>query len=76
MYASNYPVVNLYSSFEDHLNCVREYFNDDLDIFSKMLKNYIKLIVHNFLHPLLNYVQKKQNIIKSYMRIHSRVLIK
>ena len=26
MYASNYPVVNLYSSFEDHLNCVREYF--------------------------------------------------
>ena len=43
MYASNYPVVNLYSSFEDHLNCVREYFNDDLDIFSKNAKKLYKI---------------------------------
>ena len=43
MYASNFPVVNLYSSFENHLNCVREYFNDDLDIFSKNAKKLYKI---------------------------------
>lgn len=43
IYASNFPVVELYSSFEDHLNAVRNYFEDDPDIFSKNAKKLYKL---------------------------------
>lgn len=43
IYASNFPVVELYSNFTDHLNSVREYFQDDLDIFSKNAKKLYKL---------------------------------
>lgn len=43
LYASNFPVVNLYSSFADHLHCLREYFSDDADFFSKNAKKLYKL---------------------------------
>ena len=43
IYASNFPVVELYSNFKDHLNSVREYFHDDPDIFSKNAKKLYKL---------------------------------
>lgn len=43
LYASNFPVVELYSSFADHLNAVREYFGDDPDIFSKNTKKLYKI---------------------------------
>ena len=33
LYASNWPVVGLYSTFEEHLACVREAFADDEAIF-------------------------------------------
>lgn len=33
IYASNWPVVELYSTFDKHLQIVRDFFNDDEDIF-------------------------------------------
>lgn len=38
IYASNYPVVSLYSTFDEHLRIVREYFNDDPDFFANTAK--------------------------------------
>lgn len=43
LYASNFPVVEQYASFEEHLQLVREYFGDDPDIFSKNAKKLYKL---------------------------------
>lgn len=43
IYASNFPVVQLYSSFEEHLQAVREYFGDDADFFSKNTKKLYKI---------------------------------
>lgn len=43
LYASNYPVVSLYSSFDEHLTAVREYFGDNCDFFSKNAKKLYKL---------------------------------
>lgn len=43
IYASNFPVVELYSSFDEHLNAVREYFGDDADFFSKNTKKLYKI---------------------------------
>lgn len=43
LYASNYPVCNLYSTFDDHLNAVREYFQDDPDVFAKNTKKLYKI---------------------------------
>jgi predicted TIM-barrel fold metal-dependent hydrolase/L-rhamnose mutarotase len=43
IYASNFPVVELYSSFDEHLNAVREYFGDDADFFSKNAKKLYKI---------------------------------
>ena len=42
-YVSNFPVVEQYASFEEHLQLVREYFGDDPDIFSKNAKKLYKL---------------------------------
>ncbi|MCH4179309.1 MAG: L-rhamnose mutarotase [Megasphaera sp.] len=38
LYASNFPVVSLYSSFTEHLQCLRDYFGDDVDFFGKNAK--------------------------------------
>lgn len=43
LYASNFPVVEMYASFASHLQAVREYFQDDPDIFSKNAKKLYKL---------------------------------
>ncbi|WP_019554627.1 L-rhamnose mutarotase [Propionispira raffinosivorans] len=43
LYASNFPVVELYSSFDEHLRTVREYFGDDADFFSKNTKKLYQI---------------------------------
>jgi L-rhamnose mutarotase len=43
LYASNFPVVKLYSSFDVHLACLRDYFGDDKDFFSKNAKKLYKI---------------------------------
>ncbi|WP_028255457.1 L-rhamnose mutarotase [Veillonella magna] len=43
LYASNYPVVEQYATFDEHLRAVREYFEDNPDIFSKNAKKLYKL---------------------------------
>ena len=43
IYASNFPIVELYSSFDEHLNGLREYFGDDADFFSKNTKKLYKI---------------------------------
>lgn len=46
LYASNFPVVELYSNFDEHLQILREYFADDADFFSKNAKNSTKSTKH------------------------------
>ncbi|WP_196603656.1 L-rhamnose mutarotase [Pectinatus haikarae] len=43
LYASNFPVISLYSSFDEHLNTLRKYFNDNADFFSKNAKKLYKI---------------------------------
>ncbi len=43
LYASNFPVVELYSNFDEHLQILREYFADDADFFSKDAKKLYKI---------------------------------
>ena len=43
IYASNFPVVGLYASFEEHLKILRQYFADDADFFSKNAKKLYKI---------------------------------
>lgn len=43
IYASNFPVVSLYSSFDEHLTVLRDYFGDDPDFFSKNAKKLYKI---------------------------------
>ena len=43
LYASNFPVVELYASFDEHLETVRKYFADDVDFFGKNAKKLYKM---------------------------------
>lgn len=43
MYASNWPVVALYSDFRTHLSAVREYFADDRDVFAATAQQAYRL---------------------------------
>ncbi|GEM_PF-122554 len=43
MYASNFPVISLYGSFEEHLNLLLEYFGEDADIFAKNAKKLYRI---------------------------------
>jgi L-fuconolactonase len=43
IYASNFPVVGLYASFDEHLRILREYFADDADFFGKNAKKLYKI---------------------------------
>lgn len=43
LYASNWPVVSLYSDFDEHFNCLRHFFGDDQDFFMNNAVDAYKL---------------------------------
>ncbi|MDY5132473.1 amidohydrolase family protein [Actinotignum urinale] len=43
MYASNWPVVELYGDFHEHLDQVREFFNDDANVFADTARRVYSL---------------------------------
>ncbi|PAF44897.1 L-rhamnose mutarotase [Helicobacter sp. 11S02629-2] len=43
LYASNFPVISLYASFDTHFKTLREFFKDDPDFFAKNAKKLYKI---------------------------------
>ena len=43
LYASNWPVMNLYSSFQENLDLLRDHFEEDPDVFANNAKRVYKL---------------------------------
>jgi L-fuconolactonase len=68
IYASNFPVVELYSSFDEHLNAVREYFGDDADFFSKNTKKLYKI---NKLQTFASVIRLRPEKAEYYKKLHA-----
>ncbi len=68
IYASNYPVVNIYSNFDEHLNILREYFNDNPDFFSKNTKKLYKI---NKPQVFASVIKLRPEKIDYYIKLHT-----
>lgn len=68
LYASNFPVISLYSSFNEHLNLLREYFHDDADFFSKNAKKLYKI---NKPQIIANVIRLRPDKAAYYKKLHA-----
>ncbi len=68
LYASNYPVVELYSNFDEHLEILREHFNDDADFFSKNAKKLYKI---NKPQVFASVIKLRPEKIEYYKKLHA-----
>lgn len=68
LYASNFPVVKLYSSFDEHLCTVREYFGDDADFFSKNTKKLYKI---NKPQTFASVIRLRPEMADYYKKLHA-----
>lgn len=67
IYASNFPVVSLYSAFDEHLNRLRDYFGDDPDFFSKNTKKLYKI---NSPQVYASVIRLRQERTEYYKQLH------
>ncbi|AHE94330.1 L-rhamnose mutarotase [Campylobacter fetus subsp. venerealis] len=71
LYASNFPVVELYSNFDEHLQILREYFADDADFFSKNAKKLYKI---NKTQKFASVIKIRKDKIDTYKKLHENPL--
>lgn len=68
LYASNFPIIDLYSNFDEHLKLLREYFNDDADFFAKTAKKLYKI---NRPQVFASVIKLRKDKIKYYKKLHA-----
>ncbi len=68
LYASNYPVIELYGTMEEHLAILREYFHDDPDFFSKNAKKLYKI---NTPQVIANVIHLRPEKAEYYKQLHA-----
>ncbi|CZE48342.1 L-rhamnose mutarotase [Campylobacter geochelonis] len=68
LYASNFPVVELYSNFDEHFTLLREFFNDDVDFFAKNAKKLYKI---NPVQKFASVIKLRPEKIDYYRQLHA-----
>lgn len=69
MYSSNFPVIDSYYNFNDQINFLLDYFNGDINIFSKTAKK-IYGINKTQIHAQIIHIKKSK--IKEYIALHKQ----